>query len=144
MKEDCTYQVFYLHHHHVCQCLKAVLLYGWNSQVLRQALQGPPRQLSLYIFGRTVLEWDNLPTWESKCAPWTCQLRGRLALIPDMLTSQIWCRGRAGGRQLGEDARASQSNHTAYVHRNEMWAHRSFGSDHTAQQCESSCVPSAH
>lgn len=97
MKEGCTYQVFYFHHHHICQRLKVVLLYGWKSQVLKLVLQGPPRQLCLYIFGRTALEWDNLPTWESKYAPRACQLRGRIALIPDMLTSQIWCRGREGG-----------------------------------------------
>lgn len=103
MKEGCTYQLFYFHHHrHLCWWSKSVLLYGWNLPGLRPALQGPPRSLHLYIFGRTVLEWDNLPTWESKYAPGACQLRGgqahsRHVNEPDLVSRQGGASaGRAG------------------------------------------------
>lgn len=100
MKEGCTYQLFYFHHHrcHVCcdprlcSCV-AETSQGWGSQ-------GPPRSLHLYIFGRTVPEWDNLPTWESKyalvLASWeVAPARSRRVNEPDLVSGQRGATGAA-------------------------------------------------
>lgn len=70
--------------------------------------------------------WDNLPTWEVKYHPcphwWPAQ---RQVNFHSRLS--VW------EAQEGDDKLA-----TVYTNQEEMWEGHSFGSDRTAQQCESS------
>jgi hypothetical protein len=72
--------------------------------------------------------WDNLPAWEAKSHPcphqWPIQ---RQVNFHSRLS--VW------EAQEGDDKLAA-----AYANQEEMWEGHSFGSDHTAQQCESSHV----
>lgn len=70
--------------------------------------------------------WDNLPTWEAKYHP--CPHRW-----PAQRQVNFHSRLSVWEAQEGDDKLA-----TVYTNQEEMWEGHSFGSDHTAQQCESS------